>query len=288
VSGAVVAGQPAADCENVDGGLTQETAALETDCSGSPRAALNVGPTQGVVASADRLGTRVAAPNVGPTRLGAWLVGQSVGQLVGHSVGWSAGRSDGCLNGLESLEAALNVHAQPTMPTPTGDAGAQVMVPPGNAIIGDGLVGRAGGQSDGWLVGHLAGWSDGLRSLKAALNAPAQHTMPTPMGNTDAWVMVPPGNAINGEGDNPPTVGPNAQTPRMPRMENELCTNNLLLQIFMGADRKLHGIFGDTIHHNDGCHLDGGIGEDEDRKWQRLHKRIVTAHLPLYSLTNGQ
>jgi hypothetical protein len=42
VSGAVVAGQPAANCENVDGGLMQETAASETNCSGSPGAALNV------------------------------------------------------------------------------------------------------------------------------------------------------------------------------------------------------------------------------------------------------
>ena len=53
-------------------------------------------------------------------------------------------------------------------------------------------------------------------------------------------------------------------------------------------DRKLHRVFGDTIHHNDGRHLDEGIGEDEDHKWQRLHKRIVAARLPLYSLLNGR
>ncbi len=79
--------------------------------------------------------------------------------------------------------------------------------------------------------------------------------------------MVPPRNAVNGEGDKPPTIGPNAHTPHVPRAEDELRTNNLLLQIFTGADQKLHGIFGDTIHHNDGHHLDRGIGEDEDRKW---------------------
>jgi hypothetical protein len=109
----------------------------------------------------------------------------------------------------------------------------------------------------------------------------------TPTGNAGARVMVPPGNAVNCEGDNPPTVGPNAHTPRMPRTEDELRTDDPLLQIFTGGDRKLHGIFGDTIHHNDGRHLDGGIGEDKDRKWQRLHKRVVVARLPLYSLTNG-
>jgi hypothetical protein len=283
VSGAVVAGQPAANCKNVDGGLTQEMAALETDCSGSPGATLNVGPTQGMVVLADCLGTRMAAPNIGLT----WLGARSVRCLVGRLVGWSASWSDGHLNGSESLEAALNAHAQPAMPTPTGNAGARVRVPPGNAIIGDGLVRRLGGWSDGQLVSWPAGWSDGLGSLKAALNAPVQHTLPAPMGSTDARVTVPPENPVNGEGDNPPTVGPKAHTPCMLRMEDELWTNDPLLQIFTGVDWKLHGIFGDTIHHNDGCHLDGGIGEDKDRKWQRLHEHVVTACLPLYSLPNG-
>ncbi len=111
--------------------------------------------------------------------------------------------------------------------------------------------------------------------------------MPTPTGNADARVTVPPGNAVNGEGDNPPTVGRNTHTPRMLRTEDELWTNKPLLQIFTGADQKRHGIFGDTIHHNNGRHLDGGIGEDKDRKWQRLHERVVGAHLSLYSRPNG-
>jgi hypothetical protein len=92
VSGAVVAGQPAADCKNVDRGFTQETGASETDHSGSPGAAPNVGLTQGMVALADCLGILVAAPNIGPTRLGAWLVGGSVGWSVGRSVGWPVSR----------------------------------------------------------------------------------------------------------------------------------------------------------------------------------------------------
>jgi hypothetical protein len=182
VSGAVVAGQPAANCKNVDGGSTQEMAASETDCSGSPRAALNVGLTQGMVALADRLGTCVAAQNVGPTRVGARLVGR----LVGWLVGWPARWLDCCWNGSENLEAALNAHATPAMPTLTGDACAQVMVPPGNAVIRNGLVGWSGGRLDGRLVSRPAGWSDGLGSLEAALNAPVQHTMPTLMGNADA------------------------------------------------------------------------------------------------------
>ncbi len=169
-----------------------------------------------------------------------------------------------------------------------GNADAQVTVPPGNAVIGDGSVGWSGSWSDGQLVGRQESWSDGLGSLKAAPNAPVQHTMPTPTGNADARVTVPPGNAVNGEGDSPPTVGPNAHIPHMLRTEDELWTNNPLLQIFTGADQKLHGIFGDTIHHNNGRHLDGGIGEDEDRKWQRLHDCVVAACLPLFSLPNGR
>jgi hypothetical protein len=114
-----------------------------------------------------------------------------------------------------------------------------------------------------------------------------QPASPATTDDADAWVTVPPGNNVNGEGDHPPTKGPNAHTPHVPRTEDELRTANPLLQSFTGADRKLHGVFGDTIHHNDGRHLDGGIGEDKDRKWQRLHERVVAARLPLYSLPNG-
>jgi hypothetical protein len=67
-------------------------------------------------------------------------------------------------------------------------------------------------------------------------------------------------------------------------MEDELWTNDPLLQIFMGADWKLHGIFGDTINHNEGPHRNGEIGEDKDRKWQRLQEPVVAACLPLHSL----
>ncbi len=107
------------------------------------------------------------------------------------------------------------------------------------------------------------------------------------MGNADARSMAPPTNAVNGEGDDPPTISPNAHTPCVPRREDELWTNDPLLQIFTGADWKLHGVFGDTIHHNNGRHLNWGKGEDKDRKWQHLHERIVAACLPLYSLPNG-
>ena len=112
--------------------------------------------------------------------------------------------------------------------------------------------------------------------------------MPATTGIAVARVAVIPGNTVNGEGDHTPTDGWNAYVPRVPRTEDKLRTNNPLLQSFTGVDPKLHGVFGDTIHHNDGRHLKGGIGKDEDCKWQCLHECIVAASLPLYSLTNGR
>jgi hypothetical protein len=60
------------------------------------------------------------------------------------------------------------------------------------------------------------------------------------------------------------------------------------LQRLTAADRRLLGIFGDTIHLNDGTHLDSGIGAAEDAKWQRLYNRVAACSLPLYNLPNGQ
>jgi hypothetical protein len=129
---------------------------------------------------------------------------------------------------------------------------------------------------------------DGLASLVALPDIAAQPALPSTMGDADAWVTAPLGNTINGEGDDPPIVGPNAHTPCVLRLEDELWTNDLLLQFIIGADKKPHGVFGDTIRHNNGCHLNRGIGEDKDCKWQRLHERVVAACLPLYGQPNGR
>jgi hypothetical protein len=63
-----------------------------------------------------------------------------------------------------------------------------------------------------------------------------QPATPATTDDADAWVTVPPGNAVNGEGDHPPIDGPNAHTPRVPRTEDELRTDDPLLQSFTGAD----------------------------------------------------
>ena len=70
--------------------------------------------------------------------------------------------------------------------------------------------------------------------------------------------------------------------------EAELREEDPQLQVLTAADRKLMSVYGDTIHQNDGTHLDGGIGAFEDRKWQRLYKRIIACNLPLYDLPSGK
>jgi hypothetical protein len=70
----------------------------------------------------------------------------------------------------------------------------------------------------------------------------------------------------------------------------ELRVEDPQLQRLTDADRRLCSIYGDTIHQNDGTHLDGGIGVAEDTKWQRLHLRVAVCNLPLYvyDLPNGR
>ncbi len=60
------------------------------------------------------------------------------------------------------------------------------------------------------------------------------------------------------------------------------------MQDITTADQKLIDIYGDTIHQNDGRHSDGGIGVNEDQKWQRLHFRVASCTLALYDLPNGR
>jgi hypothetical protein len=68
----------------------------------------------------------------------------------------------------------------------------------------------------------------------------------------------------------------------------ELRAEDPRLQRLTDTDHRLCSVFGDTIHQNDGTHLDGGIGVAEDAKWQRLHLRVVACNLPLYDLPNGR
>jgi hypothetical protein len=113
------------------------------------------------------------------------------------------------------------------------------------------------------------------------------------IGGEDACAYAP--TAVAGtaaEGDAPP-AGSNMQGAHghfMPRTftEEELHEADPRLQWLTTADRWLLGIFGDTIHLNDGTHLNGWIGATENAKWQRLYNRVTACSLPLYNLPNGR
>jgi len=68
----------------------------------------------------------------------------------------------------------------------------------------------------------------------------------------------------------------------------ELRAEDPRLQRLTDADRRLCSVYSDTIHQNDGTHLDGGIGVAEDTKWHRLHLRVAACNLPLYDLPNSR
>ena len=95
------------------------------------------------------------------------------------------------------------------------------------------------------------------------------------------------GGATNGrddeEGDHVPDGTYRPQT----FSEEELRAIDPMLQRpLSAADHKLMTLFGDTIHHNAGLHLSGGV--DDDALMQRLHKRIASVRQVLYDLPEGR
>ncbi len=69
--------------------------------------------------------------------------------------------------------------------------------------------------------------------------------------------------------------------------EDKLHKADLHLQRFTHADLWLLGIFGNTIHQNDGTHLNSRISIAKDVKWQLLHTGVAACSLQLYNLPNG-
>jgi hypothetical protein len=70
-------------------------------------------------------------------------------------------------------------------------------------------------------------------------------------------------------------------------LEEELHEADPQLQKLTATDWQLLGIFGDTIHLNDGTLLNSGIGTAKDAMWQRLYNHATPCSLPLYVLPNG-
>ena len=64
------------------------------------------------------------------------------------------------------------------------------------------------------------------------------------------------------------------------------CAEDLKDQVEHEADRRLIGVYGDTVHRNDGRHLSGGV-EDDDAM-QMLYDRVVSYPHVLYSPPKGK
>ncbi|KAL7503120.1 hypothetical protein ACHAXN_000965, partial [Cyclotella atomus] len=58
------------------------------------------------------------------------------------------------------------------------------------------------------------------------------------------------------------------------------------MQPLSAADERLRSVYGDTIHLNDGRHLDGGV--KDDRVWQWRWNRIVSMDLSLWDAPPGK
>ncbi|KAL3768952.1 hypothetical protein ACHAWO_004062 [Cyclotella atomus] len=58
------------------------------------------------------------------------------------------------------------------------------------------------------------------------------------------------------------------------------------IQKLRRADVLLMTVYGDTIHQNDGTHLDGGIVDDG--RWQMRWRRVVSRHLSLWDPPSGK
>ena len=56
--------------------------------------------------------------------------------------------------------------------------------------------------------------------------------------------------------------------------------------ILTPADRLLDTVYGDHVHANDGCHLDGGVADDG--MWQARWNRVLQHHPKNYSVPKGR
>jgi len=60
---------------------------------------------------------------------------------------------------------------------------------------------------------------------------------------------------------------------------------DLARQVLYPCDNQLIAVYGDTIHRNDGRHLDGGIADDN--VWQGRYDRVVSHPHPMYNPPKG-
>ena len=201
---------------------------------------------------------------------------------------------------VEEAEEAGPVIADAVTPNTTNTADGDGT----NAEVGGGIVHVAAPTGDiARDMTNATTNGDGnppVQHVNANANADARTTNGGERGENEAQID---GIVANGaEADTPPPAVPTAEVaadgqPAVAAVEQytplcltaaEIVQADPNMQDITPADQKLISIYGDTIHHNDGRHLDGGIGVNEDRKWQRLHFRVASCTLALYDLPNGR
>ena len=123
-------------------------------------------------------------------------------------------------------------------------------------------------------------------------NNPGEEEDATPPGDEDAQSTADGGeedgdesaasSVSDGDGDGGGPVGP---VPTTISVEDPERATDLAQQVEHEADKRLIGVYGDTVHRNDGRHLHGGIAEDE--AMCMLYDRVTSYAHPLYSPPKG-
>jgi hypothetical protein len=94
--------------------------------------------------------------------------------------------------------------------------------------------------------------------------------------------MVDGGNKGEERGDPGPIAQGEGGTVRARDVKGE---EDLGRQVRHACNNQLVAVYGDSIHRNDGRHLDGGVADDS--VWQRRYDRVVAHPHPMYNLPKG-
>jgi hypothetical protein len=159
-----------------------------------------------------------------------------------------------------------------------------------HTAVNDALTGNIS-NVDNAHTGTIGDTNEALTSATNNVDAAKLRTQATGAsddGTNDAPPSLTQGETVDGgnKGEERGDPGPIAQgeggTVRARDVEGE---EDLGCQILHACDNQLVTVYGDSIHCNDGCHLDGGVANDS--VWQRRYDRVV-AHLhPMYNPPKG-
>jgi hypothetical protein len=167
-----------------------------------------------------------------------------------------------------------------------------------HTAVDDALTGNVSDVDDA-LTGIVSNANEALTSaannvdnaLTGTVNAAKLGTQATGAsddGTNDAPPSLTQGKTVDrgNQGEERGDPGPIAQgeggTVRVRDVKGE---EDLGRQILHACDNQLVAVYGDSIHRNDGRHLDGGIADDS--VWQRRYDCVVAHPHPMYNLPKG-